>query len=164
MIRPVPALCMVALLLAATPGGAQTPGPSPTPHLFHSAFKKADLDADGKLSPEEAKKGGFFTTESFEKSDQNRDGNVTLFELGKAVAASTADWVDTHDEHDANDDGHVDRNEATFGSRIYTVFDRADTNRDDRVDRQEIKAYAAQGYYSETAPYPLTPNIINKKF
>lgn len=157
---------LVAAALVATPAAclAADPSPAPTAHLFKQAFEKADTNDDGKLSPEEAKKGGFFTAESFKDTDYDKDGNVTLYELGKAVTKSTQDWLDEHDEHDKNDDGHVDKNEAKFGSRIYTVFDRADANKDSRIDQQELEDYAAQGYYSESAPYPLVPNIINEKF
>ncbi len=150
--------------ILVSPAVAEEPTPAPTPHLFKQAFDKADADADGKLSTDEAKKGGFFSAESFKDTDYDQDGNVTLYELGKAVTKSTKDWLDEHDEHDKNDDGHVDKDEAKFGSRIYTVFDRADANKDSRVDQQELKDYAAQGYYSESAAYPLVPNIINKKF
>lgn len=165
-IRNLVAAPLTAATLVAAPVAslAADPTPAPTPHLFKQAFEKADTDDDGKLSADEAKKGGFFTAESFKDTDYDKDGNVTLYELGKAVTKSTQDWLDHHDEHDKNDDGHVDKNEAKFGSRIYTVFDRADANKDNRVDQQEIKDYAAQGYYSESAPYPLVPNIINEKF
>ena len=159
-----PSLALAALTLLGPALAHAEPAPSPTPHLFQSAFEKADKNDDGKLSPEEAKKGGFFTNESFKDTDYDQDGNVTLFELGKAVTKSTQDWLDHHDEHDTNDDGHVDKNEAKFGSRIYTVFDRADANKDSKIDQQEIKDYASQSYYSESAAYPLVPNIIDEKF
>ncbi len=155
---------IAAWVAVATPAEATDPSPAPTPHLFKKAFDAADTDDDGKLSATEAKKGGFFSAESFKDTDYDEDGNVTLYELGKAVTKSTQDWLDVHDEHDKDGDGHVDKNEAKFGSRIYTVFDRADANKDSKVNQQEIKDYAAQGYYSESAPYPLVPNIINKKF
>lgn len=155
---------LVLALALARAAVAAEPEPQPTPHLFKQAFEEADTNDDGKLSREEAKKGGFFSAESFKDTDYDSDGNVTLFELGKAVTKSTKDWLDEHDQHDHDDDGHVDKNEAKFGSRIYTVFDRADANKDSKIDRDEIKSYAAQGYYSESAPYPLVPNIIDEKF
>lgn len=154
----------LAVVFLAAPAAAEGPTPTATPHLFKDAFEKADTNDDGKLSEEEAKKGGFFSASSFKDTDYDQDGNVTLFELGKAVTKSTQDWLDHHDEHDTNDDGHVDKNEAKYGSRIYTVFDRADANKDSKVDQQEIKNYAAQSYYDESAGYPLVPNIINEKF
>jgi len=164
MTRTLP---LVAAILCLAPGSrvlAAEPTPAPPPPLFQKAFDEADQDDDGKLSPDEAKKGGFFTAKSFKDTDYDKDGNVTLYELGKAVTESTKDWLDEHDAQDKNDDGQVDKDEATYGSRIYTVFDRADANKDSRIDRQEIKDYAASGYYSESAPYPLVPNIINEKF
>ncbi|MDG2307121.1 MAG: hypothetical protein P8R42_21225 [Candidatus Binatia bacterium] len=167
MIRAHQLLSCLAAAVWISAGSATyaaDPTPAPTPHLFKQAFEAADADHDGKLSKDEAKKGGFFSAESFKDTDYDKDGNVTLFELGKAVTKSTKDWLDEHDDHDKDDDGHVDKNEAKFGSRIYTVFDRADANKDNRVDQREIKNYAAQSYYSESAPYPLVPNIINEKF
>lgn len=163
MSRILVATLLVLAASLATRVAAE-PSPAPTPHLFQDAFDQADTNDDGKLSQEEAKKGGFFRAQSFKDTDYDQDGNVTLFELGKAVTQSTKDLLDEHEEHDKDDDGHVDKNEAAFGSRIYTVFDRADANKDSKVNRQELKDYAAQSYYSESANYPLVPNIINKKF
>ena len=155
----------LGLLVTAGPVIAEEAPPGPDALApFSTAFAQADLNSDGGLSIAEAKRGGFLTGESFEKTDDDRDGTVTLFELGKALTQSTESWLDEHDEHDKDDDGHVDKNEAVFGSRIFTVFDRIDTNQDERLNRQEIRAFATQSYYSETAAYPIAPNIIDKKF
>lgn len=134
------------------------------PNAMDEAFSKADSDKDGKLSRDEAMSGGVYSGEAFDATDDDGDGFVTVFELGEAVLKHSQGWMNEHDEHDANDDGHVDRNEAEFGTRIYTVFDRADKNKDDKLDSQEMKDWAASSYYSESASYPLAPNIINKKF
>jgi Ca2+-binding EF-hand superfamily protein len=136
----------------------------PPPPAFEAAFDKADENHDGKLTPDEAKSGGFFTGQTFKSADYDEDGTVTLYELGKAVAAGTKDWLGEHDQHDENDDGHVDKDEAKFGSRIRTVFDRADANKDDKIDQDEMKNWAATTYYSEDADYPIVPNIIDEKF
>ena len=138
--------------------------PKPASNPMDGAFEKADTDKDGKLSRDEAMSGGVYSGEAFDATDEDADGFVTLFELGEAVVKHSQGWMDEHDKHDANEDGQVDRNEAEFGTRIYTVFDRADKNKDDMLDSQEMKDWAASSYYSESASYPIAPNIINKKF
>jgi Ca2+-binding EF-hand superfamily protein len=159
----IPIVALFCLALAVSVLAAE-PTPAPTPRRIDHAFEKADADKDGQLSKQEAAAGGLFTAEAFYETDDDGDGYVSLFELGEAVAAHTRGWLDEHDKHDTNDDGHIDRNEATFGTRIYTVFDRADKNKDDQIDSQEMKDWAASSYYSESASYPIVPNIINKKF
>jgi len=143
---------------------AKAPEPTEAPEAIQRNFEKADTDKDGGLSPAEAKGTGFFRGESFDETDQDENGYVTLFELAQALTQSTQKWMSEHDEHDENDDGHVDRQEAEYGTRIYTVFDRADKDKDNRLNSQEMKDWAASSYYSESASYPLVPNIVDKKF
>lgn len=143
---------------------AEAPKPPEAPEAIEKNFRKADADKDGSLSPAEAKGTGFFRGESFDETDQDENGYVTLFELARALTQSTQKWMSEHDEHDENDDGHVDRQEAEYGTRIYTVFDRADKDKDNRLNSQEMKDWAASSYYSESASYPLVPNIVDKKF
>ena len=172
--RPVSGICPIALalFLLATPVAvaraetvaSPTPPAKKAPLVIEENFQKADADKDGSLSPKEAKGTGFFRGESFDETDQDENGYVTLFELAQALTQSTQKWMTEHDEHDENDDGHVDRQEAEFGTRIYTVFDRADKDKDNRLNSQEMKDWAASSYYSESASYPLVPNIIDKKF
>ena len=154
--------------LAATDEASKTAAteksPPQAPAEIKENFEKADLDKDGSLSAAEAKGTGFFRGESFDETDQDENGYVTLFELAQALTQSTQRWMSEHDEHDENDDGHVDRQEAEYGTRIYTVFDRADKDKDNRLNSQEMKDWAASSYYSESASYPLVPNIIDKKF
>ncbi len=161
------------LLIGTIGGAAETESPAEPADSAQSAapseeirknFKKADADKDGNLSAREAKGTGFFRGESFDETDQDENGYVTLFELAQALTQSTQKWMNEHDEHDENDDGHVDRQEAEFGTRIYTVFDRADKDKDNRLNSQEMKDWAASSYYSESASYPLVPNIVDKKF
>ena len=161
-------LLLAAFAHAAEPEAAAEPSdsarPAPASKEIQESFKKADADSDGNLSASEAKGTGFFRGESFDETDQDENGYVTLFELAQALTQSTQKWMTEHDEHDENDDGHVDRQEAEFGTRIYTVFDRADKDKDNRLNSQEMKDWAASSYYSESASYPLVPNIIDKKF
>ena len=163
MKRALPTLLLSTTLALATAVPAASPPPT-TPPSLDDAVTAADTDRSGALSPAEAKKGGFFVEESFPKTDGDGSGSVTLFELNSAIARSTQQWVREHDAHDTDDDGHVDREEAAPGSRIFTIFDRADTNNDGKLDLPEVRNFATRSYYSETAAYPVAPNLLNKKF
>ncbi|MBM4266104.1 MAG: hypothetical protein FJ144_05730 [Deltaproteobacteria bacterium] len=156
----------LTLSLALAPAALAAPDPSPTP-AFQKAFQKADENGDGKLSPDEAKKAGFFSSSAadFKSADGDADGQVTLFELGKAVAQSASDSMSTHEKADKNKDGVVDKDEAaTLGEKLEGVFTNADENKDGMVDRGEMMNQVTNSYYSEDATEPVVPNIINEKF
>ena len=136
---------------------------SPT---FQKEFAEADKDKDGKLSEEEARSAGFFTTDgSFKSADRDLDGQVTLFELGDAVQRSLRQYLSDSDAADADKDGYVSEEEAkASGTSILDVFKRADRDGDGKVARDEIDVFVKDTYYSETADRGVVPNIINKKF
>jgi Ca2+-binding EF-hand superfamily protein len=138
--------------------------PTPRPPLA-SEFEKADTNHDGKLSPEEAKKAGFFTQQDFAKTDRDRDGTITLYELGIAVQSQFQDWVDKHAKADADGDGYVDKDEAAQDGATWSdVFERNDRDGDGRISREELMDRVTSTYYSETEIQPLYPNIIDKRF
>ena len=108
----VPWLLATAALAASDEATSTAPAEKSAPQApadIKANFKKADLDKDGSLSAAEAKGTGFFRGESFDETDQDENGYVTLFELAQALTQSTQRWMEEHDEHDENDDGHVDR-------------------------------------------------------
>jgi len=169
--RPLLALaaCLVALAGAA-PAAAQQPTPAVgdanAAAAFQKEFEQADTDKDGRLSEEEARRAGFFTTdESFEATDADRDGTVTLYELGDALQKRLRQWVSEGERADTDKDGYVSREEAQrSGSTLAEIFVRADRDGDGRVARDEIDLHARGAFYSETADPGVVPNIINKKF
>lgn len=159
------ALAALAVLGAAAPGRAQDATPTPSDDAskaFAEVFERADTNKDGKLSEEEARRAGLFTTEqSFEETDADGDGVVTLFELGDALQKRLRHWSSA----DADGDGHVSREEAqAAGGSLWEMFLRADRDRDGRVSPDEIDVYSRNAFYSETADPGVVPNIINKRF
>jgi len=169
--RPLLVLALAALVLPA-PGPAAAQQATPvyddpgTEASFEKEFQEADTDKDGRLSEEEAKRAGFFTTDqSFAATDADRDGTVTLFELGDALQKRMRSWLSEGERADKDKDGYVSREEAqSAGSTIADVFVRADRDGDGRISHEEFDMHARGAFYSETADPGVVPNIINKKF
>lgn len=159
---------LVALVLAATPALAQDTAPAGSAGTakLQTEFEKADADKDGKLSEDEAKNAGFFTTDqSFDKVDSDHDGQVTVLELGDAVQKRLRAYLSDSDAADTDKDGFVSEDEAkASGSSILDIFRRADRDGDGKVARDEIDIYVHDTYYSETADRGVVPNIFNKRF
>lgn len=169
LLAAIRAVVVTFAVVVATTAAAQDPSPgdadAPSAE-FQEAFERADVNKDGKLSEEEARAAGFFTTDgSFKSADRDLDGQVTLFELGDAIQRSLRQYLSDSEAADADKDGYVTEDEArAAGSSILDVFKRADRDGDGRVARDEIDIFVKDTYYSETADRGVVPNIINKKF
>jgi hypothetical protein len=164
MTKPMSALLAALAIAGSVSARAGEPPAAPTPApALASHFDRADADGDGRLNEKEAKAAGFFTRSTFSDADRDRDGHVTLFELGKSVQSSLQQWVDDHDKADADHDGYVSKSEAGDGA-FSTVFDRIDQDHDGRLGRDEVMDDVTHGYYSETATQPIVPNIIDERF
>ncbi|MEW6268380.1 MAG: hypothetical protein AB1689_03680 [Thermodesulfobacteriota bacterium] len=164
-------LATLAVLTTPAPGRAQQATPATgtdegAASPFADEFERADTDKDGRLSEEEAKKAGFFSTEqSFRGTDTDGDGVVTLFELGDALQKRLRHWTSESQRADADGDGYVTREEAqSAGGMLSEIFVRADRDRDGRIARDELDVYTRGAFYSETADPGVVPNIINKRF
>lgn len=163
-------LAATATLLAAAPGAAQQPTPADDDAsgaaAFEREFQRADTDKDGRLSEEEARRAGFFTSDqSFEATDADGDGTVTLFELGDALQKRLRQWMSESERADTDKDGYVTREEAeSAGTSLAEIFVRADRDGDGRIARDELDLHARGAFYSETADPGVVPNIINKRF
>lgn len=164
------ALAATAILLGAAPGAAQQPTPADddasAAAAFEREFQRADTDKDGRLSEEEARRAGFFTSDqSFEATDADGDGTITLFELGDALQKRLRHWLSESERADLDKDGYVTREEAeSSGSLLAEIFTRADRDGDGRIARDELDLHARGAFYSETADPGVVPNIINKRF
>jgi Ca2+-binding EF-hand superfamily protein len=163
--RPVLAATLLAGLCAA-PVDAQDMPSGPATAKLAKEFDQADTDKDGKLSDDEAKKAGFFTTDQkFDSVDADGDGQITLFEFGDAVQKRLRGYMSDRDSADKDGDGYVTEDEAKLsGSSILDIFRKADKDGDGKVARDEIDVYVHDSYYSETADRGVVPNIFNKKF
>lgn len=73
----------VTALAFATVASAQTPTASQEKQIkdAEERFASADKNADGKLTPEEAKAGMPRIASNFKKIDTNNDGFVTIEEI-----------------------------------------------------------------------------------
>lgn len=164
-LRPFVA-ALVALSLCAAPAAAQDMPTGPATSKLQKEFEQADTNQDGKLSDEEAKAAGFFTTDQPMNSvDTDRDGQVTLFELADAVQRRLRASMSSRDSADTDGDGFVSEDEAKVsGGSILEIFKRADRDSDGRVSRDEIDVFVHDTYFSETADRGVVPNIFNKRF
>ncbi len=108
----------------------------------NDSFALADANHDGKLSREEA--GDYLVYVVFAARDKNRDGRLTQEEW----AAGDRNQIEAFKVRDANEDGFVTLEEAiVYGRRGgggVALMHRADKNRDGKLDRAEIEAYARQ--------------------
>jgi len=106
------------------------------------SFDLADANHDGKLSRDEA--GDYLVYVVFASRDKNRDGRLTQ----KEWAAGDRDQIAAFKLRDTNEDGVVTLEEAIlFGRRGgggVGLMQRADKNRDGKLDRAEIEAYTRQ--------------------
>ncbi len=157
---------LVALGLSAVPAAAQDMPTGPATSKLQTKFEQADTNKDGKLSDDEARTAGFFTTDQPMNSvDADRDGQVTLFELADAVQRRLRASMSSRDAADKDADGFVSEEEATTsGGSILEIFRRADRDSDGRVSRDEIDVFVHDSYFSETADRGVVPNIFNKRF
>ena len=105
-------------------------------------FDLADANHDRKLSREEA--GDYLVYMVFAARDKNRDGRLTQTEW----AAGDRNQIAAFQERDRNEDGVVTIEEALIygrrGGGAVALMRQADKNRDGKLDRAEIEAYARQ--------------------
>ena len=106
------------------------------------SFDLADANHDGKLSREEA--GDYLVYMVFAARDKNHDGRLTQAEWG----ASDRNQITAFKERDLNEDGVVTMEEAIIygrrGAGGLALMRAADKNKDGKLSRDEIKAYARQ--------------------
>ena len=132
-------LCVVNGCAANKGGGLQS---ASAESATKDSFDLADANHDGKLSREEA--GDYLVYVVFVFRDKNQDGRLTQEEW----AAGDRNQIAAFKLRDANEDGAVTMEEAIlFGRRgggAVALVHRADKNRDGKLDRAELEAYARQ--------------------
>lgn len=160
MKRYLPVLCGLAVSTAVS---AQTPSPGVDQRL-QERFRQADVNADGSLDPAEAATAKFAFSKSFENVDTDRNGLVTLFELGDALQTRMQSWFTDLDAADRDKDGVLSEAEAEAAPSVGKVFKQADTNFDNRVSRQEYETFMQRDLYGNVdLPY-VVPNLFEKRF
>ncbi len=159
---------LVLLLAGAHPAPAQEPTPAGSPgrrEALEARLGQADENRDGKVDAQEARRAGLFVRESFAETDRDRDGFITVFELGQAIQGRLTERLAQRDQADADADGYVTREEAQKSAPgLLTIFERTDSDDDDRLSREELMTEVTAGYYSETRTQPVVPNIIDQRF
>jgi Ca2+-binding EF-hand superfamily protein len=165
---PTPRLrrCLLALcgLTAATVVAAQTPSPPAVDREVQQKFLQADTNADGALSREEAVAAKFSFSRSFDGIDADRNGQVTLYELGDAMQVRLRAWFSGVDAADRDKDGELTEAEAAAAPEVGKIFKQADTNQDNRLSQQEYETFHRRDLYGNVdLPY-VVPNLFEKKF
>ncbi len=114
-------------------------------------FDKLDLNKDASISKEEASGNQRFSY-NFDKMDGNEDGGITRDEMKTFKASQKKsdpkkgskkdEFREKKVEMDTNRDGRISRGEAskTGNERFMARFDQMDTNNDDFISLDEIKA------------------------
>ena len=113
-------------------------------------YAAADVDADGMLSRAEMLRSLPRLAPEFDLIDRNRDGGVSREELTAHLQRSksrrpvaTADgFADHFRRADADSDGLLSRAECERNlPRLALKFDRIDRDADERLTREELKAW-----------------------
>jgi hypothetical protein len=103
---------------------------------------------------------GGYSTETFRAVDRDGDRIVTLFEIGSFLAERAGRWQ----RADTNRDGMVSREEAAASSETKDSFGEADRDADGIVRQQEYEAWSRTTLYQNVELPVVVPNIINRKF
>lgn len=161
MKRCILTLCGLAVSTAVA---AQTPSPSSVNEKLEERFRQADVNADGGLSREEATAAKFSFSRSFEGIDEDGNGLVTLYELGDAMQSRMRAWFSGVEAADRDKDGELTEAEAAAAPSVGKIFKQADTNRDNRLTRQEYETFMQRDLYGNVdLPY-VVPNLFEKRF
>ena len=111
---------------------------------LEAAFKKADTDNDGTLTPDEAKTMPR-VAKNFAAIDTDKDGTVSLDEvrasMKKAGKAMHERGVERFKSADKDNDGTLTKDEAQAMPRVAKNFDAIDTDKDGKVSDKEIHDY-----------------------
>ena len=117
--------------------------PSQMPNQIHGQmeekmFKEVDSNGDGAISKSEF---NAFQARQFKRMDANGDGKISHAEMDAGHQKPSSNGATHLDKiflaADADHDGGLDRGEATAMPMLTMYFDEVDSNKDDKVTRQE---------------------------
>lgn len=138
----MPCLVLGAALAQAEPGACREPVQGQARESAEDVmFKKIDANGDGAISKAEF---NAFNVKRFKEMDANKDGKVVREEMDTRVNKATRNGLTHLDERfaaaDTNHDGGLNREEAQAMPVMLLYFDEIDTNKDDKVTREEYLA------------------------
>jgi Ca2+-binding EF-hand superfamily protein len=156
---------LLSAMLSAV-ASAQTPVVAPLDPALEETFRRADLDTDGALSRNEAIRAKLSLSEkkTFDSIDQDRNGLVTLLEMGEALQARIRGWSSDLESADRDGDGELSEAEAETTSAMSQIFQRADENRDGKLNRAEYESFSRRNLYGNVDLPSVVPNIFEKRF
>jgi Ca2+-binding EF-hand superfamily protein len=142
-----------------------TPAPDLDPDL-EQTFRQADSDRNGAIDRNEAirAKLSLSEKETFDGIDRDRNGLVTLFELGDALQARIRDWASGVESADRDGDGELSEEEARSASSLSQIFGRADANRDGKLNQEEYETFSRRNLYGNVDLPSVAPNLFEKRF
>ncbi len=162
------AILVVGVMLASWAGAgipalAEAPAETPPTPAVPAVVEQRFTTADLDRSQAltvEEAIKGGYSTETFREIDRDRDRIVTLFEIGSFLAERAGRWQ----RADTNRDGQVSREEAEASPDMKGSFDKADRDADGIVRQQEYEAWSQTTLYQNVDLPVVVPNIINKRF
>ena len=107
--------------------------------MAEQMFKEVDTNGDGAISRAEF---NAYQSRQFKRMDANGDGKISHAEMDAGHKKQSDSGTTTHLDRrfqaaDANHDGGLDREEAQAMPMLTMYFDEVDSNKDDKVTRQE---------------------------
>lgn len=150
------------LSLPAT-GQVRVPGSSQS--QLEKEFRAADLDHDGELSRDEARRAKLSYSQQFDEIDADHNGLVTLFELGAATRTSMSRWLSDWDKADTDHDGKLSAAELRNApTSIKKIFQTGDGSAYPELSRDQYESMVQRRLHDSTDLPSVAPNIIEKRF
>ena len=145
---------------------AQVPLPTreALPPEIENEFRAADLDRDGSLSREEARRGKVAFSEEFDSLDADRNGIVTLFELGGAFNSSFRRWLSDWEVADKNRNGELSPEELRNAPASVRSILTGRANASPTMTRDQYESLARRQLYRSVDMPSVVPNIFEKRF